>query len=84
MGIEKTPSGVCFFFMAKDSHLGKETALAPIVDSILSKLNQQDTIKVTDKLGQDKVRQSFKILCFSKMSVRYTSPVGHSWMLQCP
>ena len=52
--------------MAKDSHLGKETALATIVDSILSKLNQQDAIKVIAKLGQEKVRQSFKILCFSK------------------
>lgn len=30
------------FFFEKASHLGKETSLASVVDSILSKLDQQD------------------------------------------
>ena len=38
---------------------------------LLSKLDQ-DTGMVTAKLGPNKVRQSFKIPCFTGESVRYT------------
>ena len=36
--------------MAKATHLGKETILASIIDSILSKLDQEDVRKANVKL----------------------------------
>ena len=42
-------------FIAKASHVGKETTLASIIDNVLSKLDQQDAKKVTAKLCQVKV-----------------------------
>ena len=68
--------------MAKASHLGKETALASIADSILSKLDKQDVKKAPVKLCQRKVEQSFKIPYFSEMSVRCTRSVSQSLMPQ--
>ena len=61
------------YFMAKASHVGKETALASIADSY-SKLDQQDARMATDELCQDKVGQSFRIPCFTGKSVRYSKP----------
>ena len=66
--------------MAKASLVGKDIALDSIANNILSKLNQQDTRKVTAKLCQDKEGQFFfKIPCFTGKSVRYARPVGQSW-----
>lgn len=47
-------------FIRRASHLDKETALASVADSILSKLDQEEK-KATAKLWKDKVGQSFKI-----------------------
>ena len=67
------------FFMAKASHVGKETALASITDSYCP-LDQQDARNATAELCQDKVGQSFKIPCISGKFVRHVKPVGQSWM----
>ena len=48
--------------MTKASHVGRETALVSIADSMLSKLDKQDTKENNAEFCHDKVGQSFKIL----------------------
>ena len=67
MGFKETPYGVCFLYGKNLAIWAKKlpTALVLIADSILSKLDQQNAKTGTAKLHQDKVEQSFKILCIS-------------------
>lgn len=48
--------------MAKAGRVGRETALVSIADSMLSKVDKQDTKENNAELCQDRVGQSFKIL----------------------
>lgn len=70
----RAPIWIYHSLWQKSSHLSKETILASTDDSIMSKY-------ATFKLCQDKIRQSFKIHCFSKFFVRDSRPKLKDLML---
>ena len=81
MGIKKLHMEYTFF-EAKDS-TGQETALSLTADTMLSKLDKQDT---KESNCWTLPRQGMIILqkfCFTDKSVRYSRFVGWNWMHQC-
>jgi hypothetical protein len=64
MNIEEPPYGVCY--KCGKLATGQETALASTADNMLSKMDKQDTGKLTAELCQDKVGSPSQFLLYIK------------------